>query len=135
MKNLSSGTHCGGFQFLLILDLCGISFHAVIVLGLGKNLLFKSTLGRCDMIHKFLTPFEIISIIYSDENNSIQYLCISVLLIIAKSFSTLKRYAYNLFSEFFLFTFNFNAWIDNVRINLFYRGSAVVSLVWMFERE
>ena len=25
----------------------GISFHALIVFGLGKNLLFKSSLGRC----------------------------------------------------------------------------------------
>ena len=36
-----------GFQFLLILDLLSISFHAVVVFGLGKNLLFKSILGRC----------------------------------------------------------------------------------------
>jgi hypothetical protein len=37
----------GGFQFLLILDQWGISFHAVVVYGLGKNLLVKSVLGRC----------------------------------------------------------------------------------------
>ena len=30
----------------------GISFHAVIVFGLGKNLLFKSVLGHCDCIEK-----------------------------------------------------------------------------------
>ena len=39
----------GGFQFMLILDLWGVSFHAVVVFGLGKNLLFKSILGRCDL--------------------------------------------------------------------------------------
>ena len=33
---------------MLILDLWGISFHAVIVFGLGKNLLFKSVLGHCE---------------------------------------------------------------------------------------
>jgi hypothetical protein len=33
---------------LLILELWGISFHAVVVFGLGKNLLFKSILGLCD---------------------------------------------------------------------------------------
>ena len=33
---------------MLILDLWGIGFHAVIVFGLGQNLLFKSILGRCD---------------------------------------------------------------------------------------
>ena len=31
-----------------ILDLWGISFHAVVVFGLGKDLLFKSVLGHCD---------------------------------------------------------------------------------------
>ena len=35
---------------MLILDLWGISFHAVVVFGLGKNLLFKSVLGHCDLI-------------------------------------------------------------------------------------
>ena len=49
MKNLCSGTQCGGFQFLLILDLWGISFNAVIVFGLGKDFLFKSVLGHCDV--------------------------------------------------------------------------------------
>ena len=34
---------------MLILDLWGISFHAVVVFGLGKNLLSKSILGRCDI--------------------------------------------------------------------------------------
>ena len=32
---------------MLILDLCSISFHALVVFGLGKNLLFKSIVGRC----------------------------------------------------------------------------------------
>ena len=32
---------------MLILDLLVISFHAVVVFGLGKNLLFKSVLGHC----------------------------------------------------------------------------------------
>ena len=47
LKNIYSGTQCGGFQFLLILDLWGISFHAVVVFGLGKNFLFKSALEHC----------------------------------------------------------------------------------------
>ena len=37
-----------GFQFLFILDLLGISFHAEVVFGLGKKLLFKSVLGHCE---------------------------------------------------------------------------------------
>ena len=40
-----------GFQFLLILDLWDISFHAVIVFGLGKNLLFKSVLAHCVLLN------------------------------------------------------------------------------------
>ena len=32
----------------MILDLKGISFHAVVVFCLGKKLLFKSILGRCE---------------------------------------------------------------------------------------
>ena len=46
LNNLCSGTQCGGFQFLLILDLYGISFHAVVVFGLGKNLFFKLVPGH-----------------------------------------------------------------------------------------
>ena len=49
LKNICSGTHHGGFQFLLNLDLWGLSFHAVVVFGLGKNLLFKSVLGPCEI--------------------------------------------------------------------------------------
>ena len=44
---LNKNSHYGGFQFLLILDLWGISFHAVVVFGLGKIFLFKSALGHC----------------------------------------------------------------------------------------
>ena len=32
---------------MLILDLWGISFHAVVVFALGKKLLFKFALGHC----------------------------------------------------------------------------------------
>ena len=42
-----SGIHSRGFPFLLILDLWGISFHAMVVFGIGKDLLFKSALGHC----------------------------------------------------------------------------------------
>ena len=51
MKNLYSGTHHGGFQFLLILDLWGISFHAAVVFGLGKDFLFESALRHCESLH------------------------------------------------------------------------------------
>ena len=36
-----------GISIFADLDLWGISFHAVIVFGLGKNLLFKYVLGHC----------------------------------------------------------------------------------------
>jgi len=39
-----------GFQFLPILDLWDISFNAVVVFGLGKNLLSKSVLGLCALM-------------------------------------------------------------------------------------
>ena len=35
---------------MLILGLWGMSFHAVVVFSLGKDLLFKSVLGHCDKI-------------------------------------------------------------------------------------
>ena len=49
---------------MLILDLWDISFHAVVVFGLGKNLLFKSILGRCACMYDIVMvsnknlPFE-----------------------------------------------------------------------------
>ena len=48
LKNLCIGTQCRGLQFMQILDLLGIGFHAVVVFGLGKDLLFKSVVGHCD---------------------------------------------------------------------------------------
>ena len=53
LENLCSGTQCGGFQFLLILDLWAISFHAVVVFALGKNLLFKFALAHCAVRSQF----------------------------------------------------------------------------------
>ena len=34
---------------MLILDLWGISFHPVVVVGLGNDLLFNFTVGHCGM--------------------------------------------------------------------------------------
>ena len=77
MKNLCSGTQCGGFQFLLILDLWGISFHAMVVFGLGKNLLFKSLLGHCapnfneiSILLLILQKFDIFGMVFHFENSS-----------------------------------------------------------------
>jgi hypothetical protein len=39
LKNLYSGTQCGGFQFLLILDLWGVSFHAVVLFSAKKEVI------------------------------------------------------------------------------------------------
>ena len=44
---LSSEPEGGGFQFMLILDLWGISFHPVVVVGLGNDLLFNFIIGHC----------------------------------------------------------------------------------------
>ena len=74
MKNLCSGTQCGGFQFLLILDLWGISFHAAIVFGLGKNLLFKSVLGHCVLIdYNFSNCSKICFTLSPSKQNLLQY--------------------------------------------------------------
>ena len=42
---------------MLILELWGISFHAVVVFGLGKDLLFKSVLGRCGLQRSIFQTF------------------------------------------------------------------------------
>ena len=57
---------------MLILDLWGISFHAVIVFGLGKNLLFKSVLGHC------VKPLEPITIPkYRNNLNNFQIMVVT----------------------------------------------------------
>ena len=48
-ENFVIGSQCGGFQFMLILDLWGISFHPAVVVGLGNDLLFNSSVGHCVM--------------------------------------------------------------------------------------
>ena len=42
---------------MLILDLWGISFHALVVFGQGKNLLFKSMLRRCVLTETIMKSF------------------------------------------------------------------------------
>ena len=55
---------------MLILDLWGISFHAVVVFGLGKNLLFKSILGRCgEFDTKEENSFELLSYAFVRKAN------------------------------------------------------------------
>ena len=39
---------------MLILDLWGLSSHAVVVFDLGKNLLFESVLGRCVQVQQLI---------------------------------------------------------------------------------
>ena len=48
-------------RILILADIrpMGISFHALVIFGLGKNLLFKSILGRCDMESNFENPKEV----------------------------------------------------------------------------
>ena len=47
---------------MLILDLLGTSFHAVVVFALGKNLVFKFALGHCCLILTLL--FNIILFVF-----------------------------------------------------------------------
>ena len=39
---------------MAILNLWGVPFHPVVVVDLGKNLLFKSVLGHCDYMAHFV---------------------------------------------------------------------------------
>ena len=47
-KKFVSGTHHGGFQCIMILTPSGVTFHPVVVITLGKNLLFKSVLAHSE---------------------------------------------------------------------------------------
>ena len=75
---------------MLISDLWGISFHAVVVFGLGKNFLFKSALEHCDDImhtraqcgqkpfdvtsaYKFEFDFKILVIILSQIHKCLKF--------------------------------------------------------------
>ena len=86
MKILCSGTQYGGFQFLLILDLRGISFHAVVVFGLGKNLLFKYILFR--------TRWGLILRFVIFKENSDAYVTDSAVMIIMYSFVVVHEATY-----------------------------------------
>ena len=55
MKNLCSGTQCGGFQFLLILDLWGVSFHDAVVFGLGLQIKLNDSSNLTSLII-FIVP-------------------------------------------------------------------------------
>ena len=46
---------------MVILDLWGISFHSMVVFGLGKDLLFKSVLGHWYMYKEKLNTSENVS--------------------------------------------------------------------------
>ena len=55
----------------------GISFHAVVVFGLGKNLLFKSILGRCGIglvFFRILQIFcaKVVLLLHYFENSNVQ---------------------------------------------------------------
>jgi len=56
-KKIVCGTHRGRFQFIVILTPWGVSFHPVVVIGLGKSLLFKSVLAHRARFLRFFPPF------------------------------------------------------------------------------
>ena len=55
---------------MLILDLSGIGYHAVVVFGLGKKLLFKSVLGHCEIVHITTTAEDRVTLSWSNGNSS-----------------------------------------------------------------
>ena len=52
-----------GISILADLDLRGIIFHAVVVIGLGKDLLFKIVLGHCVLERICPIPMILIGIV------------------------------------------------------------------------
>ena len=52
------GPSCGGFQFIVIMTPQGVPFYPVVVIGLCKILLFKSVLGHCEGLLRFLPKSE-----------------------------------------------------------------------------
>ena len=60
-ENFVIGSQCGGFQFMLILDLWGISFHPAVVVGLGHDLLFNSSVGHCDELKHMLSKIQFLN--------------------------------------------------------------------------
>ena len=51
LKILCYGTYVVGFQTMVIMDLWGMAFHAMVVIGLIPALLFISTWACCDIVH------------------------------------------------------------------------------------
>ena len=49
LKILCYGTYVVGFQTMVIMDLWGMAFHAMVVIGLIPALLFISTWACCEM--------------------------------------------------------------------------------------
>ena len=49
LKILCYGTYVVGFQTMVIMDLWGMAFHAMVVIGLIPALLFISTWACCGM--------------------------------------------------------------------------------------
>ena len=52
---------------MLILYLWGISFHAVVVFGLGKDLLFKSVLGHCGSLSGEIVPTGVLQVVWQNS--------------------------------------------------------------------
>ena len=48
---------------MLILDLWGISFHPVVVVGLGNDLLFNFIVGHCALRTEFVPYFSVTVIV------------------------------------------------------------------------
>ena len=49
LKILCYGTYVVGFQTMVIMDLWGMAFHAMVVIGLIPALLFISTWACCEV--------------------------------------------------------------------------------------
>ena len=72
----------------VILDLWGISFHPVVVVGLGNNLLFDSSVGHSDMLFlvKPLQTCTVLELFSSLEHQNCGYANLEVLYDVKPSF-------------------------------------------------
>ena len=57
LKILCYGTYVVGFQTMVIMDLWGMAFHAMVVIGLIPALLFISTWACCDLDRLMQTQY------------------------------------------------------------------------------
>ena len=97
---------------MLILDLWGICFHAVIAFGLGKNLLFTFVLGHCERLNLTL------GIVVTHGSHGCLKVCCSLLLDLVgqmMNFESVEPW-YELICRTFWPEKNRKIWLNQIKI-------------------